>query len=327
MLARWRGRLDAPRNASEFVPPPRFTQATFASYRIDPAIAGQATAVAAVQDFAVAGRRRTWHWYRRKERPGLYLDGDFGVGKTHLLAAAWHAAAGVRRYLAFAEAISLVVQLGPAEATELLAGDLLCLDEFELDDPSNTRLADLLIDGLVRRGTRLVVTSNTVPGELGEGRMFVAQFRAQLNRVAAAFADVHVPGKDFRARHRFADGRDPAGWGAQQAPLPGAACISLSELDQFLQGIPVVSLRRLAEDLPGLTITDVHPIPDQLQALRLVHLVDRLYDWQVPLRVQASCRLDELFQPDYRELGYAKKYRRCLSRLGELCGESAQVLA
>ena len=33
---------------------------------------------------------------RRSALPGIYLDGGFGVGKTHLLAALWHAAPGAQ---------------------------------------------------------------------------------------------------------------------------------------------------------------------------------------------------------------------------------------
>ena len=97
--------------------------------------------------------------------------------------------------------MSLCTQLGPNGAAERLQADLVCFDEFELDDPSYTRLADLLLDQLVAGGAKIVVTSNTVPGELGVGRMFVDRFRAQLDRVAQHFHDVHVPGSDFRQRH------------------------------------------------------------------------------------------------------------------------------
>lgn len=318
---RLRGQLRVPFDAGEFVPPPRFATATFASYQIDGAVAGQAAAVDGIQAFVVAGSPRWWQWRRRGERRGLYLDGDFGVGKTHLLAAAFHAATGRRRYLSFSEAISLLIAHGLSATVDLLQGDLLCLDEFELDDPSNTRHADQLIDRLVSAGTRLIVTSNTVPGELGVGRMFVDQFRNQLARVAATFADIHVPGEDYRRRHGRA-GASGQGWGPTVTPLPSGPVIDADELDRLLRDIPVVSLRRLAAGLPALSITGMTPRPDQLCALRLVHLVDRLYDWRVPLRVQADCAIDELFLPGYRELGFAKKYRRCQSRLIELCAEA-----
>jgi cell division protein ZapE len=121
---------------SELVPPPRFKNATFESYLIDERISGLGEAVASIKAFALQSPSRWWHWQRRK--PGLYIDGDFGVGKTHLLAAMFHANIGSVTFCSFAEAISLAILLTPAQAVERLAADLVCIDEFELDDPSNT---------------------------------------------------------------------------------------------------------------------------------------------------------------------------------------------
>ncbi|MDX6241238.1 MAG: cell division protein ZapE, partial [Kribbellaceae bacterium] len=50
----------------------------------------------AVRRFARPRQERSrWSWLRRsgagaEEKPGSYLDGGFGVGKTHLLASLWH---------------------------------------------------------------------------------------------------------------------------------------------------------------------------------------------------------------------------------------------
>ena len=320
-LSVYAGQVHAPHEPADFVPPPRFAEGTFERYRIDASIAGQAEAVARIRGFAMAGRPRFWDWGRRKERQGLYLDGDFGVGKTHLLAASWYAAAGNRRYLSFSETMSLAVLLGPQGCVDLLAADLVCIDEFELDDPSNTRLADLVLEGLFARGSRVMMTSNTVPGDLGAEHQFVQLLRRQLQRVQERFDDVHVPGEDYRQRFRDAAGDDPAGWGNSVDPLPECPVITANELDRLLRDIPVVSLRRLAKSLPGLTITDVDTITDQLMAIRFVHLVDRLYDWRVPTRIRAQCPIAALFHVDYCDLGYRKKYRRCQSRLTELCAE------
>ncbi|MDA3959208.1 MAG: cell division protein ZapE [Planctomycetota bacterium] len=321
------GRVHAPHEADDFVPPPRFADKTFDGYRIDASVSGQESAVDQVRDFAGAGRKRLWEMWRRGEKPGLYLDGDFGVGKTHLLAAAFHAAQGTRRYLSFSEMISLAVLEGPKRCVEILRADLVCVDEFELDDPSNTRLADLVLDGLFGKGVRVILTSNTVPGELGAEHVFVQLLRRQLARVQAHFDDVHVPGEDYRQRHRR-DGEDPSGWGAAVVPfaiIDGALALDAHELDRFLTRIPVVSLRRVAGLMPALTITEMRPWDDQLSAIRFVHLIDRLYDWKVPLRVQAACPIADVFKPEYRELGYRKKYRRCLSRLTELCAEGGTL--
>src|ERR1700761_3501428 len=80
-------------------PPPTFADVSFATYRPDPGEPTQAAAVLACQDFcrqAVerrAGRRKLLG--RREVLPGVgvYLDGGFGVGKTHLLASSYFAIA------------------------------------------------------------------------------------------------------------------------------------------------------------------------------------------------------------------------------------------
>ncbi len=320
-LAELRGSLAAPMRADELVPPPRFADKSFASFIVDPAIAGQAEAVAAVRDFAQTRRPwwRKWLPFSREPKAGLYLDGGFGVGKTHLLAASYAVAPGTRRYLSFSDAISLVVLKGASPAAELIAAELVCIDEFELDDPANTRLADLLLVELVARGCRIVTTSNTVPGELGVGRVFVDQFRDQLARIADTFADVHVPGRDWRRRELREVDTDPPRWGAAVALGADAVSVDAVALHRLLGDVPVVNLRRLALRLPTLAIVDLAPFTDQLAALRFVQLVDRLYDAGCALTVRCAAPLAGLFPEEHCQQAFAKKYRRCLSRLIEMC--------
>ncbi len=45
---------------------------------------------------------------------------------------------------------------------------LVCIDEFELDDPGDTVLMSRLMRELADAGVKLVATSNTLPGALGE---------------------------------------------------------------------------------------------------------------------------------------------------------------
>ena len=61
----------------------------------------------------------------------------------------------------------------------------------------------------------------------------------------------------------------------------------------------------------------VRPLADQAQALRLVVLVDRLYDRDVPV-VASGVPLDQVFSPKMLRGGYRKKYFRAVSRLVSL---------
>ncbi|MBC7375191.1 MAG: cell division protein ZapE, partial [Frankiales bacterium] len=101
---------------ASLVPPPRFDDARFETYLPAPGQPSQAGAVRLLQSFA--GRltpppRRLFGRTRLPEaRPGVYLDGGFGVGKTHLLASLWHQAPGPKAYGTFVELTHLVGALG-----------------------------------------------------------------------------------------------------------------------------------------------------------------------------------------------------------------------
>lgn len=159
------------------VPPPLFARVRFSTYEPDPAQASQAAALQAVREFAASvatpvPRRLRLRHRPLKDRPaGIYLDGGFGVGKTHLLASLWHAVEGPKAYVTFAELTQLAGVLGFAALVDSLNGmRLLAIDEFELDDPGDTVLVSTLLTRLSDRGVRLAATSNTLPDRLGENR-------------------------------------------------------------------------------------------------------------------------------------------------------------
>src|SRR5580693_7343699 len=190
---------------AQLTPPPTFAGASFASYRPDPAEPSQSAAVAACQRFCERavehrrGRRRLLG--RREATPGvgLYLDGGFGVGKTHLLAAAYRQLpddpAHPKAFATFMELTQLAGVFGFVECIDLLADyTLLCIDEFELDDPGNTTLISRLLSQLVERGGSVAATSNTLPEQLGEGRFAAHDFLREINTLAAIFDVVRIEG-------------------------------------------------------------------------------------------------------------------------------------
>jgi predicted ATPase len=59
----------------------------------------------------------------------VYLDGGYGVGKTHLLAGTYHAVQGKRRYLSSGELACTISWLGLEAALDALQHTrLLCID-------------------------------------------------------------------------------------------------------------------------------------------------------------------------------------------------------
>ena len=111
--------VSGPEMLASLVPPPQFDSATFDSYRADPAYPSQEEAKETLMRFAGRGTpaKRGGLFSRAKKepelKPGVYLDGGFGVGKTHLLASIYHAMPARRKYFgSFIEYTALVGALG-----------------------------------------------------------------------------------------------------------------------------------------------------------------------------------------------------------------------
>src|SRR5699024_3458979 len=101
----------------------------------------------------------------------------------------------------FIEYTALVGALGYKNTVELLTGSaLLCIDEFELDDPGDTMVMTRLLGELVASGTRLAATSNTPPNALGEGRFAAQDFLREIQSMSASFATIRIDGVDYRQR-------------------------------------------------------------------------------------------------------------------------------
>jgi cell division protein ZapE len=313
-----------------FAAPPRFADATFASFRPDPDHPSQAAALQRLRVAVSAPPHPAGGWLSRWRRtapaanqPSLYLDGGFGVGKTHLLAAAWHAFEGPRAYLSFPDLTYVVGALGMRPALDLFGqARLICLDEFELDDPGNTMLATSFVAGALQRGARLVVTSNTLPAELGQGRFSATAFQREIGQLAAAFESVPIEGEDYRHRRYASDAQLPRLLPATAAPPDALPWRTLLERLASLHPVRYVEL---VEQLGDLCLADVEPIGEQDTALRFVHFVDKLYDRCRPLTLYSACSLAVLFPPNYGYGGFKRKFRRCQSRLHEMLSEPLTV--
>ena len=316
-------------------PPPTFADVSFATYHPDPAEPTQAAAVAACQDFcrqAVerrAGRRKLFGKRAVLPGVGLYLDGGFGVGKTHLLASAYDqlpgpgpgeapdTATAPKAFATFGELTQLAGVFGYVECIEMLADyTAVCIDEFELDDPGNTTLISRMLSSLVERGVSVAATSNTLPEQLGEGRFAAQDFLREINTLASIFTTVRIDGPDYR--HRGLPPAPPASSdedvNARAAEVDGATLDDFDALCAHLATMHPSRYLTLIEGVTAVFLTGVHRLDDQNVALRLVSLTDRLYDAGVPV-VASGARLDTIFSEEMLAGGYRKKYLRATSRL------------
>nr|MDQ2699116.1 cell division protein ZapE [Actinomycetota bacterium] len=276
-----------------------------------------------VREFAGAWKGGAGLFKKKKVaelKPGIYLDGGFGVGKTHLLAALWKLAPGRTYFGTFIEYTALVGALGYAPTVKLLSGSsFLAIDEFELDDPGDTMLMTRLLGELVAGGTRIAATSNTPPNALGEGRFAAADFLREIHAMADRFETVRIDGLDYRRRdvEGHAVALDEDGYADAVAGAAKSGAVTADRFDAILAHLASVHPSRYVRLVEGLTavgISDVAVLHDQTQALRFVALVDRLYDEQV--RVYATgVPLDQVFGDEMLAGGYRKKYLRAISRL------------
>jgi cell division protein ZapE len=316
-----------------FFPSPRFGQVSFASYRPDPKQPSQAHAVRELESFAhgvgagnAGGLFKKLFAKKDTSRAGIYLDGGFGVGKTHLLASLWHAAPGPKAFGTFVEYTNLVGALSFRKTVEALSHyQLVCIDEFELDDPGDTVLMSRLMRELADAGVKLAATSNTLPGSLGDGRFAAVDFQREIQVLADQFDVIRIDGEDFRHR----------GLPTPPAPLKNSELAAqmkaefdgktvaqdeFSTLIGHLAGVHPSRYRQLIDGIDGVVWRNVETITEQAVALRFVVLADRLYDKDVPI-LASGVPFDKLFTDEMMHGGYTKKYYRAVSRLTALARE------
>ncbi len=329
-----------------FVPSPRFGEVSFDTYRPDPAQPSQTAAVTLLQEFATGATTKPATGLRKlfgqkpkasaakgaRERAGIYLDGGFGVGKTHLLSSLWHQVEGPKAIGTFVEYTNLVGALSFRKTVEALSAyKLVCIDEFELDDPGDTVLMSRLMRELADAGVKLAATSNTLPGSLGDGRFAAVDFQREIQVLADQFEILHIDGEDFRHR----------GLPTPPEPVPNSdldarmrrdfegqsvAVDDFGVLVDHLAGVHPSRYRQLLEGVDAVVWRNVHTITEQSVALRFVVLADRLYDKDVPI-MASGAPLDQLFTPEMMTGGYQKKYFRAVSRLTALAREAQEASA
>ncbi len=331
-------RISGTELVATLTPPPQFATASFDSYVPDENYASQAEArdllrafvsprgngASAKGGFFGFGKKRIEPAPTAAAKPGVYLDGGFGVGKTHLLAASWHAQQGRKYFGTFIEYTALVGALGYAGAVSVLQGaQLICIDEFELDDPGDTMLMTRLIGDLTKTGSKFIATSNTPPNALGEGRFAAADFMREIQAMSDRFTTIRIDGVDYRQRdlegaavaltdeaYKFALA-DVAASGVRMTDD------GFDELIAHLATVHPSSYIGLLEGVQTIGLRGVHELTDQSAALRFVAFIDRVYDAQIPIRA-TGLPLTEIFGGGMIDGGYRKKYQRCQSRLNAL---------
>jgi cell division protein ZapE len=176
-------------------------------------------------------RRMRLRWLPRRAAiaapPGVYLWGDVGRGKTHLMDLFYGALEFEERershFYRFMRGVhaQLALAHGRAEPLEAVAQSLalrariICLDEFLVSDIADAMLLAGLFDGLFRRGVTLVATSNTPPQDLYRDGLQRQRFLPAIELIRARLDVLHLDGgTDYRLRrlehaHTYLDSGAP----------------------------------------------------------------------------------------------------------------------
>lgn len=305
---------------SQLVPPREFVNSSFDNYRPDERFHSQAKAVNHCQKF-LAPKKAGLFGKREVAKSGIYLDGGFGVGKTHLLASLFHAYKGKKLFGSFLAYTDLIGVLGFAKTVEHLAKfDFICIDEFELDDPGDTMMMSRLLSELEKSNVRFAATSNTPPNALGEGRFAAADFQREISAISDRFEILSIDGEDYR--HRPSDVHVAA---LDDASLNKWICsqtsdVAVDDFGQLLKHLSKLHPSRyvnLLKNVTSIAVKDARTLHDQVEALRWVAFVDRLYENQIAIQT-TGLPATELFSEEMKLGAYRKKYLRAISRSGSL---------
>ncbi len=315
--------------------PPRYAAATFASYA--PETPAQAAAAEAVAAFAAGLKAHyTTRGFLRRRPPlpghGLYLVGPAGTGKTHLLAAAFHALTPAVP-AQFLPAAALFRTLEPPEVFAAAFAQryrVLFLDEVEVDDPANEVRLVRTLKALDAHGVAVIATSNVEPARFLNANQGSDRFRRFLSEFDQRFRVVVVEGPDYRARQPHA-GRAWIGVPERtRAALDAAFAAEARPKHRlgwpaFVAAATATEHTRFVDTLAAaeaLYLDDLAPATTD-DALRLLRVLDDLYlRPDAPTLYFTAARAPEQWLAHVEGAigrGIAEKFRRTISRLRALC--------
>lgn len=162
----------------------------------------------------------------------------------------------------------------------------------------------------------IAATSNTLPGQLGEGRFAAQDFLREIKKLGSIFEAVRVDGPDYRHRD-LPPAPEPTSPELLTERATATSGSTLDEFDALLQHLSTLHPSKYGALISGVSsvyISNVHQVNDQAVALRIVVLADRLYDASIPVTVSGA-KLDKIFSQEMLDGGYRKKYLRAISRL------------
>jgi cell division protein ZapE len=314
-----RNRVKATRGP-QFRLPKRFAGATFDNFVVNaqfPQLNRAIETITRLLDEPEPSQSRL-PWRRSKESlsyRGVYLDGPPGIGKTHLLAAAFQRASEPKLFATFDEFSAAAGTLGMRRLRHLLGEQhLVCIDEIDLRDPGNIMLLTSLVRAMLQGRPRILATANADPTAMDSGHGHADEFARELGEIAEAFEIIEVDGIDWRESGDAARQRS-FGSSREQRVVQFTDAI----LKAFLAETHPMYDAAWLDEVDRIEVDRLAPMADTDEALRFVRFVDRVYDRDVALAIEKIDQpLDVMLAPVKNDRRFHLHYARCRSRLLEL---------
>lgn len=304
----------------QFRLPKRFDQATFDNFITDNRFPGQIAAIESVTRLLETPEpdNSIFPWRGAKEQPvcrGVYLNGPPGIGKTHLLAAAFRSAREPKLFATFDEFSAAAGTLGMRELKRTLSEKrLVCVDEIDLRDPGNIMLLTSLVRAMLEGRATVLATANVDPTRMDAGHSYADQFTRELGEIASAFEIVEVTGVDWRENGSAGEMRSP-----RDRVAARVVQFDSESLLAFLTETHPMYDAAWLDEVDRIEIRRLVPMADTDEALRFVRFVDRVYDRDVTLAIdRIDGSLDDLLAPVKNDRRFQLHFARCRSRLLEL---------
>lgn len=262
----------------------------------------------------------------RKKPKSIYLDGGFGVGKTHLLSAVGNVYNGKVIFLSFSQLMYLIAYFNLLPLVEKISKfDLVLLDEFELDDPGDAMMGINFIREINKTDTVIAATSNTTPVALGGRQFDMMLFKERIGGLINFFETLAIDGKDYRVTKAPKTQYESSKKTLKELFLSyktngrGKLYVKFGDFIKTIKDIHPVRYINFNEKIDAIFIENLRKFTDDelLDALRFTYLIDILYYGSIDIFISTDIQLWDMFSDDLKDGKFRNKIMRCLSRIAE----------